>query len=115
MFRYASFYRPLWNGFNPGTTYTIVDKKKFDEINGRTPYDVIETEQRISPEHIYNLQLTDYEEVEVKNKLYEYVKGKFTGMFLNNINDLIHSKKITSIEKIDYYLQKMKKLNLEIK
>ncbi len=111
MFRYASFMRPLWIGFDPGTAYTVVDKQKSDEINGRMPHDVIETSERISPEHIYNLQLTSYEEIAVKAVLYEYAKSKFSeGRYLNCVMDLIHKKKITTTEKIDYYLQKMEKI-----
>ena len=110
MFRYASFNRPLWIGFDPGTVYTIVEKQKSDEVNGRMPWDVIETSERISPEHLYNLQLTSYEEIAEKALLYEYAKSKFTGNYLKCINDQIHSKTITTTEKIDYFLNKMKKV-----
>ena len=90
MFRYASFNRPLWLCFDPGVSYKIVDIKESDKINGRTPHNVIETEERISPEKLYSLELTSYEEVEAKNRLYIYAKSKFTGRYLDNINYLIH-------------------------
>ena len=109
MFRYGSFYRPLWIGFHPNVEYKLVDIKKSDEINGRKPYDVIETKERISPESIYNLQLTDYEEVEEKIKLYEYAQTKFTGRHLELIRDLIQKKTVTTKEKIDFYHKKLVK------
>ena len=62
MYRYVSFNRPLWIGFDLGVSYTIVDKKDSDKVNGRIPHDVIETEERISPENLYSLELTSYEE-----------------------------------------------------
>lgn len=108
MFRYASFNRPLWCGFNPGVAYTIVEIKESDKLNGRKPHDVIETEIEISKEHIYNLQLTDYQEVAAKNKLYAYAATKFKpGRYLDCVNDLIHNKTITTTEKIDYYANKL--------
>ena len=109
MFRYASFNRPLWLCFDPGVSYKIVDIKESDKINGRTPHNVIETEERISPEKLYSLELTSYEEVEAKNRLYIYAKSKFTGRYLDNINYLIHEKTITTPEKIDYYYNKLQK------
>lgn len=108
MFRYASFNRPLWIGFDPGTGYKIVEIQKSDEINGRRPHDVFETFIKISPEKIYSLELTDYEEVAEKNKLYAYAKTKLSDRWLDCVNELIHSKKIVYREQIDYYAKKTK-------
>ncbi len=82
MFRYGSFYRPLWIGFHPGVQYTIAEVRESDIINGRKPYDVIVTSERISPEKIRDLELTDYEEVAENRKLYGYAQTKFTGRHL---------------------------------
>jgi len=42
MYRYASFNRPLWIGFDPGVSFLRVDNLKSDEFNGRILFDVIE-------------------------------------------------------------------------
>jgi len=108
MFRYASFNRPLWCGFDPGTSYKIIETKKSDEINGRKPHDVFETFIQISADKIYSLELTDYQEVAEKNKLYAYTETKLSGRWLDCVNDLIHSDKIEYKEQIDYYARKAK-------
>ncbi len=113
IFRYASFNRPLWIGFDPGVPYTRVDIQKSDYINDRKPHDVIETKQAITPDHLRNLELTDYQEVAEKGKLYAYAKTVFpAGSHLNSINDLIKSKKIINTEKIDEYKSKLDKQKL---
>lgn len=109
MFRYGSFYRPLWIGFHPGVEYKLVEVKKSDEINGRKPHDVIETSEKISPEKIRDLELTDYEEVAEKRKLYEYAQTKFTGRYLELMRDLIQKKTVTTKERIDFYHKKLVK------
>mgnify|MGYP006367930601 CR=1 FL=1 len=109
MFRYGSFQRPLWIGFHPGVQYKLVEIKKSDEINGRRPHDVIITEERISPESIYNLQLTDYEEIDKKRKLIEYAETKFTGRYLNTMQHLIQEGTVTTKEKINFYHKKLNK------
>jgi len=106
MFRYASFNRPLWCGFDPGVSFEILDIKKSDEIHGRKPHAVFQTFIKISPEKIYSLELTDYEEVTEKNKLYAYAKTKLSGRFLDCVNDLIHKKKVVYNTQIDYYAGK---------
>lgn len=106
-FRYASFNRPLWIGFDPGVPYKIVEKTMADNINGRAPHDVIETNIPISEEHKYSLQLTDYQEVADKNELMDYARTKMEGSYLGNMIDQIRNKKVTTKEKIDYYVGKI--------
>ncbi len=58
---------------------------------------------------IKSLELTDYQEVEARNKLYAYAATKFSpGRYLDCVNDLIRKKTITTPEKIDYYASKIK-------
>ena len=114
MFRYASFNRPLWNGFDPGLPFKIVDITDSDNINGRKPHDVIETTDRISPGHIYNLELTDYEEVSFKNKLIEYAQTKLTGSYLSQMMLNIKYGKVTGIDKIDFYANKANEIIAKI-
>jgi len=109
MFLYASFNRPLWIGFDPGVWFKIIDKESKDMINGRMPHEVIFTNEPISPEKIKDLELTDYQEVAEKNKLYAYAATKFKpSSYLNCVNALIHKKTITTPEEIDNYASKVK-------
>lgn len=109
VYRYGTFLRPLWIGFDAGIKYRIVPMRESDIINGRKPHDVIETDERLSPEKIYNLQLTDYEEVEEKRKLFKYAETKFSGRNLQLVDDLIQKGTIKDKAKIDFYFNKLKK------
>lgn len=111
MFRYASFNRPLWIGFDPGTAYQRVDIKDSDILHGRRPHDVIETLEPIFPSKIEALELTDYQEVAATNKLYAYASEKLRpSSYLNCINDLIRNKTIRTTSRIDYYVDKVQKI-----
>lgn len=108
-YRYASFNRPLWIGFDPGVWYKIINKTDEDMINGRMPHDVIFTNEPISDAKKYSLELTDYQELKVKNELIEYAASLMTGRDLACMKDQIWSKKVTSKEKIKHYAGKVNK------
>jgi hypothetical protein len=107
-YRYASFNRPLWIGFDPGTPYQIVEIQESDKLNGRKPHDVIETEIPISNEKKYSLELTDYQELAEQNKLIEYASSLFKDRWLDCIVHSIRNKTIVSTEQINKYLKESK-------
>jgi len=105
-YKYGSFNRPLWNGFNPGVVFEFKDITPDDNINGRKPYDVITTLTPIAAEHITNLELTDYQEVAKRDGCYKYAISIIPVKYLKTIQDMIKSNKLTSIDDINALIKK---------
>ena len=112
-FRYASFNRPLWCGFDPGQQYIIVDILPGDSINGRKPHDVFTTENRISPEKLASLEITSYEDEANRQSLRDYAKTVFAGIYYDTICQQIHNRKITTIQDIKNLVEKYPKYTIK--
>ena len=105
-FKYRSFNRPLWNGFNPGVVFEFKDITPDDSINGRKPYDVITTNTPITADVIKNLELTDYQAVAKRDECYKYAISIIPVKYLKTIQDMIKSNKLASIDDINTLVKK---------
>lgn len=111
-YRYASFNRPLWAGFNPGVQYKLENVLSSDRDfrYNRAPHSVISTNTKLSEDILKKFELTDLTEGKKMQELINHV-DKFdflTDNMKGQLKDLILEGR--SKEEVDKYIEKGKKM-----